>query len=303
LPQAIATVGGALVSKRWKNELRAARPWHVHLGATVRVPDVVGNLQAHCPLEADAGFRWWEDPSGASCASLAFGATENCRDWVRRVQKAEETAQHRITAWEDRCLQDARTKGILTDATAVALWMRSAHGVQRFSVANSASVRYALRSSTAHRPLWNAEWQANRGTAGIDGSTSTALGAAWADGKTTALLTGELSFFYDANAWFHPHVPNNFAAVVLNNRGGGIFRLIDGPSQTGRLAQDFEAQHTRSVLPWAREMGCQTHTASTVEAWENLLASGVLFSNKHPVVVELITHTEQSEIHWKSLAL
>jgi 2-succinyl-5-enolpyruvyl-6-hydroxy-3-cyclohexene-1-carboxylate synthase len=98
-------------------------------------------------------------------------------------------------------------------------------------------------------------------------------------------------------------VPNHFAAVVLNNRGGGIFRLIDGPSQTGRLAEDFEAQHNRSVLPWAREMGCQTHTASTVEAWENLLASGVLFSNEHPVVVELITHPEQSEIHWKSLAL
>jgi hypothetical protein len=29
----------------------------------------------------------------------------------------------------------------------------------------------------------------------------------------------------------------------------------------------------------------------------------VLFSNEHPVVVELLTHPEQSEIHWKSLAL
>ncbi|MDP4749827.1 MAG: hypothetical protein NWS18_04120, partial [Schleiferiaceae bacterium] len=304
-PQAIATVGGALVSKRWKNELRAARPWHVHLGATVRVPDVVGHLQAHCPLGPEAldGLRWWEDASGASSASEALSATQNGTEWARRVRQAEEAAQRRITAWEDHCIQDARTAGILTDAAAVALWMRSPNGVQRLSVANSASVRYALRSSAVHRSLWNAEWQANRGTAGIDGSSSTSLGAAWADGKPTALLTGELSFFYDANAWFHPHVPNNFAAVVLNNRGGGIFRLIDGPSQTGRLAEDFEAQHTRSVLPWAREMGCKTHTASTVEAWENLLASGVLFSNEHPVVVELITHPEQSEIHWKSLAL
>ena len=305
LPQAIATVGGALVSKRWKNELRAARPWHVHLGATVRVPDVVGHLQAHCPLGPEAldGLRWWEDASGASSASEALSATQNGTEWARRVRQAEEAAQRRITAWEDHCIQDARTAGILTDAAAVALWMRSPNGVQRLSVANSASVRYALRSSAVHRSLWNAEWQANRGTAGIDGSSSTALGAAWADGKPTALLTGELSFFYDANAWFHPHLPNNFVAVVLNNRGGSIFRLIDGPSQTGRLAEDFEAQHTRSVLPWAREMGCNTHTASTVEAWENLLASGVLFSNEHPVVVELITHPEQSEIHWKSLAL
>jgi 2-succinyl-5-enolpyruvyl-6-hydroxy-3-cyclohexene-1-carboxylate synthase len=253
--------------------------------------------------EALDGLRWWEDASGASSASEAFSATLNGTEWARRVRQAEEAAQRRITAWEDHCIQDARTAGILTDAAAVALWMRSPNGVQRLSVANSASVRYALRSSAVHRLLWNAEWQANRGTAGIDGSSSTALGAAWADGKPTALLTGELSFFYDANAWFHPHVPNNFVAVVLNNRGGGIFRLIDGPSQTGRLAEDFEAQHTRSVLPWAREMGCNTHTASTVEAWENLLASGVLFSNEHPVVVELITHPEQSEIHWKSLAL
>ena len=37
----------------------------------------------------------------------------------------------------------------------------------------------------------------NRGTAGIDGSTATAMGAAQINPKKTVLITGDLSFFYD----------------------------------------------------------------------------------------------------------
>src|SRR5690606_26122554 len=63
-------------------------------------------------------------------------------------------------------------------------------------ISNSASIRYAqlfkIHPSVAVF--------CNRGTSGIDGSTSTAIGAALASDKPTILITGDIGFLYDSNA-------------------------------------------------------------------------------------------------------
>lgn len=73
----------------------------------------------------------------------------------------------------------------------------------------------------------------NRGTSGIDGCTSTAVGSALATEKQHYLLTGDIAFLYDVNALFNSHLPGNLKIVVLNNGGGGIFELISGPEKMG----------------------------------------------------------------------
>ena len=76
---------------------------------------------------------------------------------------------------------------------------------------------------------------ANRGTSGIDGCTSTAVGYALAEpDKQVVLLTGDVAFFYDRNAFWHNYPTPNLRVVLLNNHGGGIFRLIDGPAPAAR---------------------------------------------------------------------
>ena len=82
----------------------------------------------------------------------------------------------------------------------------------------------------------------NRGTSGIDGSTSTAIGAAFAEKKHTVFVTGDLSFFYDSNALWNAYIPSNFRIIIVNNSGGGIFRFIPGPKSTNALAY-FETPH------------------------------------------------------------
>ncbi|MFN4147856.1 MAG: hypothetical protein ACK4GN_18690 [Runella sp.] len=57
------------------------------------------------------------------------------------------------------------------------------------------------------------------------------------------LLTGDVAFFYDRNALWHPHLPPNLRIVLFNNAGGNIFRLIDGPSAQPELEQYFETRH------------------------------------------------------------
>ena len=78
----------------------------------------------------------------------------------------------------------------------------------------------------------------NRGTSGIDGTVSTAVGAALATDRLTTLITGDLAFFYDRNGLWHRHVPSNLRIVVLNNHGGGIFDSIDGPDRLPRGLQE-----------------------------------------------------------------
>ena len=95
-------------------------------------------------------------------------------------------------------------------------------------LANSLSVRYANlvfggRLNPAIKVF------SNRGTSGIDGCTSTAVGYHRASGQPCVLLTGDVAFFYDRNA-FWPSAPGpGFKVCLLNNSGGQIFNMIDGP--------------------------------------------------------------------------
>ncbi|MBJ7429130.1 MAG: 2-succinyl-5-enolpyruvyl-6-hydroxy-3-cyclohexene-1-carboxylic-acid synthase, partial [Bacteroidia bacterium] len=70
----------------------------------------------------------------------------------------------------------------------------------QLQIANSTAIRYV---SYLGLPNKNLTVFCNRGTSGIDGCTSTALGAALINNKITTLITGDLAFFYDRNAFWN----------------------------------------------------------------------------------------------------
>ena len=299
VPQAVFTLGGATVAKRVKNAWTAQPPWQAHVGTTVRIPSIWGTLQAHLAVDAPSflallNLRY----SAESVGSISKGEAPTA--WRPAVDAAQERLVQRLQSTEaahgDACL----AADCLTDGVAVSLLLDHLPAGMRLSVGNSAAIRHALRSASIRPQSWDRVWQGNRGTSGIDGSSSTALGAAWSDGMPTCLLTGELSFFYDATAWFQESLPPAFVAVVLNNAGGGIFRLIDGPSSTGHLARDFEVRHQRSVLPWAREMGCTVFSVKTHQDWLNILRSDAFLHPQAPCVIEVCTDPDLTENQWKN---
>jgi 2-succinyl-5-enolpyruvyl-6-hydroxy-3-cyclohexene-1-carboxylate synthase len=110
-------------------------------------------------------------------------------------------------------------------------------------VANSTPARYVqlFDRVRGHR------WFSNRGTSGIDGCTSTAVGAAHGSGKLTTLITGDIAFCYDSNAFWNEHLSPQLKVIVVDNGGGNIFRYIDGPDKDAELLPWFEAPHTRSI--------------------------------------------------------
>ncbi len=103
---------------------------------------------------------------------------------------------------------------------------------------NSSTIRYAqlipLRSDLTY--------YANRGTSGIDGCVSTAVGAALVSDQPHILLVGDLSFVYDSNSLWNYQFPENLKIIVINDGGGGIFRLLDGPDKMG-FFEEFQVTH------------------------------------------------------------
>lgn len=111
-------------------------------------------------------------------------------------------------------------------------------------LANSMSVRYAnvigLNDFKKNINVFS-----NRGTSGIDGCTSTAVGHSLMNELPNILITGDLAFFYDRNSFWHNYTLPNLRVVLLNNHGGIIFKMIDGP---GSLPETDEYFVTRQNL-------------------------------------------------------
>lgn len=117
---------------------------------------------------------------------------------------------------------------------------------------NSMSVRYANMFNVRNPDI---KVYCNRGTSGIDGSVSTALGHALVSDKLNILIIGDVSVLYDRNAFWNRHIPDNFKIIVLNDSGGGIFKLIDGPSSLVELNECFVTHQTFDTSHIAREAG------------------------------------------------
>jgi 2-succinyl-5-enolpyruvyl-6-hydroxy-3-cyclohexene-1-carboxylate synthase len=119
-------------------------------------------------------------------------------------------------------------------------------------LANSTPVRWVDLIGVAPETI---EISANRGTSGIDGCTSTAVGHALINGQQNLLITGDMALFYDRNAFWHQHKIPNLKIVLLNNHGGGIFRLLDGPRKQPELEELFVTKQNLSAVNFAKDFG------------------------------------------------
>jgi 2-succinyl-5-enolpyruvyl-6-hydroxy-3-cyclohexene-1-carboxylate synthase len=109
---------------------------------------------------------------------------------------------------------------------------------------NSSPIRYAQLFDNSNLKSTHC----NRGVSGIDGCTSTAMGAASSNpAQSYVLITGDVAFFYDNNAFWNDQLPENLKIILINNSGGGIFRIIEGPSDAKELEDFFETKHNTSA--------------------------------------------------------
>jgi len=115
----------------------------------------------------------------------------------------------------------------------------------------------------------------NRGVSGIDGSLSSAAGIAFASGKLTLSILGDLGFLYDSNGLWNNELPVNLRILVINNSGGGIFHILKGPSGQPSFNKFIEANHPADLKKLCDTFGLGYYYAGNenalAEQWDTFL--------------------------------
>lgn len=166
-------------------------------------------------------------------------------------------------------------------------------------------------SASNTRRSWNiftlpqdVESSCNVGCCGIDGCTSTLIGASLVNPKRLCyLVTGDLAFFYDLNSIFNRHVGNNVRILVINNGCGAEFRLyihycyVFGEDANKYMAAaGHNGNKSRSLLKHiAEDLGYQYLSAESKDEYLKVLP---VFTNpdvtEKPIIFEIFT-TPESE--------
>ncbi|MGY8964438.1 MAG: 2-succinyl-5-enolpyruvyl-6-hydroxy-3-cyclohexene-1-carboxylic-acid synthase [Flavobacteriales bacterium] len=162
---------------------------------------------------------------------------------------------------------------------------------------NSMSVRQGAHAFAKGGWAQKVTHYGNRGASGIDGSTSTALGSAWMSSKPTLLITGELSAQYDLNAMLQSNIPVNLHVLIINNGGGQIFQVIDGPKSAPNHESHFLFQHERSFEDAANYLKVPYMSAHDMKSFESAMAG--MMQSPNAAIVEVFTDPMASERSWK----
>ncbi len=245
-PEILVTVGGAVVSKRIKAYLRKANILkHYKLGAEFPEMDTYRCLTKSFPVSADDFFAQVNEHE----------LQANKHNFNGKWKRVDILAK-------DRALDFVSEFPNLTDLQVFQTIQDLLPEDSILHLANSSVVRYAQLFD----PIPGVRFESNRGTSGIDGSTSTALGAAIVNpSKQHMLISGDISFLYDSNALWYEPFPRNFKMIVIQNYGGGIFKIIPGPADSKQRERYFEAKQAKSPASIAQAFGLQTKTLSSLE--------------------------------------
>lgn len=230
-PDLLITVGQNVVSKKVKQFLRKAHPknhWHID---PVWQPDTFFSLTQKIETKAESFFSKLLNNSKLEPQPY-FNLWDSLRD--------KRDFQHQ---------QYCNSTGF-SDFKVFELLAEKLPENINLHFSNSSPIRYAQLFDFKTKNIY-----CNRGTSGIDGCTSTAMGFAMRNPQQTVLVTGELSFFYDINGLWNNYIPPYTRIVVLNNGGGDIFKIIPGPSDTNALDEFILTKHQRNAELLAENFG------------------------------------------------
>jgi 2-succinyl-5-enolpyruvyl-6-hydroxy-3-cyclohexene-1-carboxylate synthase len=155
---------------------------------------------------------------------------------------------------------------------------------------NSTVVRYAQLFDS----MRSNDQFANRGTSGIDGCTSTAVGATLKAQRPGLLITGDVAFLYDSNAFLNEHVPAQLRVIVINNSGGGIFKIIEGPEKMDKGREFLESPHKYSARHIVEASGLEYRFAKNMDELETALETFFELDSDKAVVLEVFSDGDLS---------
>lgn len=272
-PELLITYGGHIISKRLKKFLRRHPPVeHWHVAADGQVADLFGSLTT--VIEMDP-FEFLE--------KIAPMMDNRTPEYPR--------------TWENLSKNIPQAVFPYSEMSAIGKIIHHLPSSCSLHLANSSTVRYAQLF-----PLPNdVEVLSNRGTNGIEGSLSTALGYATASDKLNFIFIGDLSFFYDMNALWNANYGSNVRILLLNNAGGEIFHALPGLEMQDNSRRFITAIHRTSARAWAEDRGFQylsVHNEEELDQAVEIFTQPSITSQ--PMLMEVFTEKDKDIEHLKT---
>ncbi len=271
-PDLLITFGGMIVSKRIKAFLRKYKPenhWHID---ELRAYDTFGCLTKQFVCHPNSFFF-----DVINQVEIDTSSDYNAKmQEIVTLRKQKQLGFLSTVPYSDFKVFDAVTKVLPKNI--------------QLQVSNSSAIRY-LQLVDLDKSI---QVFCNRGTSGIDGSTTTAIGAALANNKPTVLITGDISFFYDSNALWNNYIPKNFKIILVNNGGGGIFRILPGHQETETFTKYFETSHNLNASQLCQMFKFDYYSAIN----ENDVNSNLqefLKKNEKPSLLEIFTPEKEND--------
>ncbi len=270
-PRILITFGGMIISKRVKGFLRKYKPrhhWHID---EQRAYNTFGILTKHFEVSPNQFFSQF----------LPFikPLESDYKATFQTIQK-ERKSKH----------NEYLSTIAFSDLKAFKRILSSLPNEIQLQISNSSAIRYAQLFDIDK----SIEVFCNRGTSGIDGSTSTAIGAAVGSIKPTVLITGDVGFLYDSNALWNNYIPKNFKIILINNGGGGIFRILPGHQENETFNTYFETSHCLTAEHLAKMYQLDYATASDDTSLKKGL-SKLYSQNDKPMILEVFTPTREND--------
>ncbi len=273
LPDIVITLGGALVSrkvKEWFRSMENVEHWSIDRS------DMMADCFRHLSLKLKM------DPT-----LLFKGLTHYMRKC--RIQESDYQEKWRMIERDaeinhNNYFTEIADKGC-SDLAAFNLVMRMLPSDYNLHLSNGTSVRYAeLTASASQHAIY-----CNRGTSGIEGCTSTAVGSAMVYNGNTLLITGDMSFRHDLGGLALPYTPDRFKIIVMNNNGGDIFRFINSTSSLDMVEEYFSCGEIMSppIKDLATTFGYAYMHAENLNRLHDVL--NAFFAEKRRCILEIDT--------------
>ncbi len=275
-PDILITSGLSVLSKNLKNFLRKNIPKkHYHFDPSGIEVDTYGSNPILIKSTLKEGL-----------SNLDFSSLDH--SYLNAWQSLNEKVKHVI----DSYFQNAT----FSESSSFKIISESLPDNCQLHIGNSMPVRFAdLFGIAKGITTWS-----NRGTSGIDGCSSTAAGSSLVSDELNVLFSGDVSFLYDRNAFFHNYRLPNLRIVIFNNHGGGIFRLIEGPANLPELESYFETRHNRTAKYICLENDIAYTKASSFDEINEALKTFYEPSN-HCKILEVFTDPEVNQKEYKKL--
>ena len=267
-PEIVISLGGMIVSKKIKSFLRNYKPRkHFQIGNNISKDSFYSGVE-HINTTAKKFFE---------NIDLNKSDSKYFEKWNQLDYSKLDLHNRYIKVIN---FSDLKVFEILTN------WIPKKYNIQ---VANSTPIRYFQLFDLKNKNMMFA----NRGTSGIDGSTSTAIGSSVQNDSPVLLVTGDLSFFYDVNALWNNHIPKNFRIIIINNSGGGIFKILPGFKENNLFSEFIETQHNLSARLIAKMFNFN-YTRVSTKYGLNLYLRTFFKNSKKPKILEIKTSSVKS---------